>query len=144
VKKRDHYRCQVPWCRSAGNCDVHHVKPWALGGRHTLENMITLCEAHHLAHHEGTVLIRREDGRFVIERNESSPSAPKPPSAEQTRLAAETALALKGLGFKPNEIKESMEKTRTHVGTDEKDLQQWITIALGYCPKGPTKKKASA
>jgi hypothetical protein len=28
-----------------------------------------------------------------------------------------------------------MDKTRAHVGTAELTLQQWITIALGYCPK---------
>jgi hypothetical protein len=28
-----------------------------------------------------------------------------------------------------------MEKTRTHVGTSELTLEQWIKIALSYCPK---------
>jgi Holliday junction resolvasome RuvABC DNA-binding subunit len=87
--------------------------------------------------------IRREGERFVIERVGGRSAACQPP-AGMSKHAAETAMALKGLGFKPSEIKEAMEKTRTHVGTDEKDLQQWITIALRYCPKGPTKQQASA
>jgi hypothetical protein len=137
VKKRDRGRCQVPWCRSARNCDIHHVKPWALGGTHTLENLITLCEAHHLAHHEGTLSIRFVDGKFVIERVVAN-------SFTRETHVVETKQALKNLGFKPDEIDGAIEKTRTHVGTTEASLEQWIRIALSHCPKGRTPKRGSA
>jgi hypothetical protein len=134
VNRRDHGRCQVPWCRSARNCDIHHLDPWALGGQHTLENMITLCEAHHLAHHEGALSIRREGGRFVIVRVEQS-------SFTRETHAVETKQALKSLGFKSDEVREAVERTRTHVGTAELPLDQWIRIALSHCPKGQTAKR---
>jgi hypothetical protein len=137
VKKRDRGRCQVPWCRSARNCDIHHLEPWAMGGKHTLENLITLCEAHHLAHHEGALAIRLERGRFVIERVVQS-------SFVREAHVVETKLALKGLGFKPGEINDAVEKARTHVGTSEASLEEWIRIALSHCPKGRTPKRGSA
>jgi Holliday junction resolvasome RuvABC DNA-binding subunit len=49
--------------------------------------------------------------------------------------AVETARALKTLGFDKREVTSAMDRTRTHVGTSELTLQQWITIALSYCPK---------
>jgi hypothetical protein len=49
--------------------------------------------------------------------------------------AADTAAALRGLGFSRHEVAAAMDKTRAHVGAAELTLQQWITIALGYCPK---------
>ena len=55
VLARDRHRCQVPGCRST-NVDVHHLHPWALGGSHDEWNLITLCEAHHLAIHRGTLV----------------------------------------------------------------------------------------
>jgi hypothetical protein len=137
VNKRDRGRCQVPWCRSARNCDIHHLSPWAQGGTHTLENLATLCEAHHLAHHEGTLSIRREGGRFVIERVVQS-------SFTRETHAVETKQALKNLGFKPDEIREAIEKTRTHVGTTDASLEEWIRIALRHCPTGKTQKRGSA
>jgi hypothetical protein len=136
VKKRDHGRCQVPWCRSARNCDIHHLDPWAKGGLHTFENLITLCEAHHLAHHEGALSIRREGGRFVIERVVQS-------SFTREERAVETKQALKNLGFKPDEVREAVEKTRTHVGTTDASLEEWIRIALRQCPTGGTAKRGS-
>jgi Holliday junction resolvasome RuvABC DNA-binding subunit len=47
----------------------------------------------------------------------------------------ETSLALKTLGFDKHEVKAAMDTTRTHVGTTELTLDQWIKIALSYCPK---------
>jgi Holliday junction resolvasome RuvABC DNA-binding subunit len=54
--------------------------------------------------------------------------------------AVETAAALKSLGFDKHEVRDAVEKTRTHVGTSALTLEQWIKIALGYCPK-PTRSR---
>lgn len=32
--------------------EIHHIVPKALGGKNTLENLITLCGSHHRRHHE--------------------------------------------------------------------------------------------
>src|SRR5690606_12499117 len=57
VRARDHGKCRVPWCRSSHNVDQHHIVPISQGGTHTLENILSLCESHHLAHHAGALTI---------------------------------------------------------------------------------------
>lgn len=57
VMLRDHGRCRVPGCRAAANIEVHHIVPWERGGAHTMENLIALCDGHHVAHHRGDITI---------------------------------------------------------------------------------------
>ena len=35
--------CVVP----AHRCEIHHVRPWALGGATDIDNLATLCVRHH-------------------------------------------------------------------------------------------------
>jgi hypothetical protein len=128
VKHRDHGLCRVPWCRSSRNCDQHHMVPLAQGGDNRDENLITLCESHHLAHHAGALIIEGTAATAVFKRRAHHGFA----TAER---AVETAQALKALGFDRHEVSSAMEKTRTHVGTGELTLEQWIKVALRYCPK---------
>ncbi len=128
VLARDHGRCRVPWCRSSRNIEQHHLIPRSEGGEHTLENLITLCESHHIAHHQGALIIDGSAENATFTRRAHNAFA----LAER---AVETASALKSLGFDKHEVKVAMEKTRAHVGTAELTLEQWIRIALSYCPK---------
>ena len=57
VMLRDHGRCRVPGCRAAANIEVHHIVPWSIGGTHTMENLIAMCDGHHVAQHRGDILI---------------------------------------------------------------------------------------
>ena len=49
VLKRDGYQCRVFACNVSGskNLSVHHIVPRAEGGGDHVENLITLCHAHH-------------------------------------------------------------------------------------------------
>ena len=128
VMRRDHGRCRVPGCRVTRNIDQHHIVPRAEGGGHTEDNILNLCESHHLAHHAGALLIegnainptftRRAHNAFAI-----------------AELAVQTGRALEALGFRKPEVAAAMKQARAHVGTAELTLDQWIRIALGYCPK---------
>ena len=128
VKARDKGTCRVPWCRSSRNCDQHHIIPVSQGGQHTLENLITLCESHHIAHHEGGLLIRGPASKVTFERRGQNALA-------REAHAVDTAKALRAAGFGRHEVNEAIERTRTHVGTSALSLEQWIKIALGYCPR---------
>lgn len=64
VVHRDRERCRAPGCRCRLWLDVHHVKPRHLGGTHTVENLVTLCPAHHRMVHEGVLGIEAEDGEL--------------------------------------------------------------------------------
>ena len=57
ILARDHHRCRVPGCRATRCIEIHHIVPRELGGPHTPENLITLCDGHHAAHHRGEIRI---------------------------------------------------------------------------------------
>jgi hypothetical protein len=128
VIARDHGRCRVPWCRSSRNIDQHHLVPRSEGGEHTIDNLISLCESHHIAHHAGALVITGTASSPTFTRRAHNSFA----TAER---ALDTTRALKTLGFDKHEVKLAMDRTRTHVGTAELSLEQWIRIALSYCPK---------
>ena len=125
VLRRDHGRCRVPGCSSSRNLDLHHIEP--LVG-HVSSNLLTLCEAHHLAIHSGALKIEGDASAPTFARTHAS-------NYNNAALAAETGTALRTLGFAPHEVKHAMEQARTHVGTAALALQEWIKIALRYCPK---------
>ena len=46
--------CAHPHCTIGfDNCRIHHIIPWALGGRTDLDKLLPLCETHHHLVHEG-------------------------------------------------------------------------------------------
>jgi hypothetical protein len=51
--------CRFPGCDRRRFTDGHHIRHWADGGPTSLENLITLCRAHHRAIHEGGYRVRR-------------------------------------------------------------------------------------
>jgi hypothetical protein len=128
VHRRDHGKCRVPDCRTARNLDVHHIVPREKGGGHDIENLITLCESHHLAHHAGALIIEgRASSPTIVRRAHNAFTIAK--------HAIDAGRALKEMGFDKHEVKIAIEKTRAHVGTTEQSLEQWIKIALRYCPR---------
>jgi hypothetical protein len=125
VLHRDKSRCRVPGCRAHMNLDVHHIKHRAHGGTNDLWNLVTLCEAHHLCHHEGTLAIERmgDDLRF---RRESSNAFTR-----ATRIVA-TKEALREMELGRERIAEIMQRVISHVGANELSEQEWIAAALRY------------
>jgi len=59
--------CRFPGCdRPADWTDVHHLKHWADGGKHVMDNMILLCRRHHrMVHEEGWLLVITAEGNIV-------------------------------------------------------------------------------
>lgn len=49
VLKRDGLRCR--WCGTRSHLHLHHIIYRSGGGKHTAENLITLCQRHHDAVH---------------------------------------------------------------------------------------------
>ncbi|MCL3778283.1 MULTISPECIES: HNH endonuclease signature motif containing protein [unclassified Actinomyces] len=66
VRARD-VSCTHPGCQvSAGRCDIDHVRAWGEGGTTSLDNLTTLCEAHHrLKHTPGWALTRTSEGALT-------------------------------------------------------------------------------
>jgi hypothetical protein len=57
VLARDHHRCTVPGCEHRSFTQLHHLRPRALGGRHSPSNLVSLCSKHHQLLHDGLVAI---------------------------------------------------------------------------------------
>ncbi len=66
VMMRDQGKCRVPGCRAAANIEVHHIAPRENGGAHTMENLISLCDGHHVALHRGDLTIEGPADSAVI------------------------------------------------------------------------------
>jgi hypothetical protein len=63
---RDAGRCRFPGCNHRRFLDRHHVKHWSDDGETKLDNLLTLCTAHHQLVHEGgwSVDFDGKDARF--------------------------------------------------------------------------------
>ena len=76
VLKRDNFKCVI--CGQHSSLHIHHIMPFALGGKNTLENLVTLCANCHKAVHtgdiflivEGSVLraLMKEEDRWIPEK----------------------------------------------------------------------------
>lgn len=113
VLRRDHGRCVVPGCRHTTFVDVHHLRLKSEGGTHDLENLVTLCSAHHRAAHRGLLWIERSDGEGCVRHADGTPyGAPLTPTAIDERAKAFSAL--RRLGFGEAEVRRALEAT--HMG----------------------------
>jgi 5-methylcytosine-specific restriction endonuclease McrA len=83
VRERDKGRCQFPGCNSR-RTDIHHIIPWAKGGKTRLRDLISLCEAHHVIVHARGFLITAADVGFAFTRADGRPlpSAPALPGSD--------------------------------------------------------------
>jgi hypothetical protein len=129
VKHRDKGRCRVPGCRSSTNVDIHHLEPLCMGGTHTYENLITLCEAHHIALHEGAlhITIDGRTGEVTVRREARN-------AYTRSTRAVAAATALRAEGIAKGEVRAAIERTKTHVGTSDMTVAQWVEIARRYLP----------
>ena len=125
VLHRDQNRCRVPGCQCHANLDIHHITHREHGGTNEMSNLITLCEAHHRAHHDGTLVIEHVDGELRFRREGRN---------SFTRATREVATrhALRERGFDRERIAAIMKRTLAHVGVNDLSNEQWLAIALRY------------
>jgi hypothetical protein len=93
VRERDRYRCQAPGCQSR-RTDIHHIRPWAKGGKTRLRDLILLCEAHHMIVHAfGYLITLADDGRFIFTKFDGTtlPNCPGLPEAQGDITSQHTA-----------------------------------------------------
>jgi hypothetical protein len=128
VLHRDQERCRVPGCMSHTNLDVHHIWQLMYGGSNEMSNLLTLCEAHHLALHEGMLVIAWVGDDLTFRREGRN---------NFTRATREVATrdALRERKYDREQIREIMRRTITHVGVNDLSEAQWLAIALRYAEK---------
>lgn len=60
--------CRFPSCTNTRYTHGHHIRHWAHGGSTCLENLITLCSAHHRLVHEGDITMGSRNGQPIFLR----------------------------------------------------------------------------
>ena len=69
--------CTAPGCnRPHWMCEIHHIIPWADGGRTDLNNLTLLCNRHHHIHHANET---RRAGRACAVSGKGKPPPGRPP-----------------------------------------------------------------
>jgi hypothetical protein len=77
--------CDRPWAW----CEIHHLLPWAEGGRTDRANLMVLCTRHHHDVHEGGFrILKRAGGGFRTLRPDGSEIEASPPIWELRRSSA--------------------------------------------------------
>jgi hypothetical protein len=116
VLRRDGGKCVVPGCRHAVFVDIHHIDPKAEGGSHGLENLATLCAAHHRALHSGRLAVEGEMSAGLVFRHADGSRYGGAPRPREVEVRALVFQALRKLGFRETEARQGVVRALTHVG----------------------------
>ncbi|HEX5099046.1 MAG TPA: HNH endonuclease [Polyangiaceae bacterium] len=123
VSRRDGGKCRVPGCRHAVFTDAHHIELRSEDGKHELENLITLCAAHHRAVHAGTLLITGSASSPSFAHADGTPYGGAVGSAVAD-ARAKAFQALTAMGFREGEAKRALARIPTSVSPLEQVIRQ--------------------
>jgi hypothetical protein len=135
VLRRDHHRCQVPGCRHSTFVDVHHIRRRDEGGGHELDNLVTLCGAHHRAAHRGQLTVLGRVSSGLSFRHADGTEYGGAVIATVADIQAGAFRALRGLGFSERETRGALSQVATHVGADAQ-LEGVVRSALALLSAG--------
>ena len=129
VLRRDQERCQVPGCTHAMFLDLHRIVLRSEHGQHELENLITLCGAHHRAAHRGELLITGSATKPYFRHTDGSEygRTERPHSIEaQTQVFS----ALRHLGFRERDVHAVLGELRKHNDLRAASTERLLRAAL--------------
>jgi len=91
VRARDR-ACVFPTCQTpAERCDIDHLTAWSQGGTTSLDNLTTLCQAHHrLKHTPGWALTRDQSSGILSWHTPDKTVYQRHPNGTITRLPRKT------------------------------------------------------
>jgi hypothetical protein len=124
VLRRDGEKCRVPGCRHAAYKEPHHIVLRSEGGTNHRDNLVTLCVAHHLAVHEGRLLVAglaSSELRFSHADGTPYGGAVAPAVADARARAFQ---ALRGLRFREGDAKRALAKIPYSVCSLEELVRQ--------------------
>jgi 5-methylcytosine-specific restriction endonuclease McrA len=118
VLHRDQHRCQVPGCRHSVFVDVHHIRTREEGGGHELDNLVTLCGAHHRASHSGELTVQGSVSSGLSFRHADGTDYGGAVVTADASIQTAAFRALRGLGFGERETRGALSQVAAHAGTD--------------------------
>ncbi|HEX5101629.1 MAG TPA: hypothetical protein VFV94_19090 [Polyangiaceae bacterium] len=123
VLRRDGGKCRVPGCRHAIFTEPHHIGLRSEGGGHDPENLLTLCCAHHVAVHEGRLIMTGTASSARFAHADGTPyGGVVGPAAADVR--AKAFQALRGLGFREADAKRALARIPNTVSSIEQLVRQ--------------------
>ena len=129
VLSRDRHCCRVPGCTNTHYVDVHHIRPRSEGGRNTLENLITLCTAHHRATHRGELIIDGHASELRVRHADGTPYG-QPVAATSAGAHAKVFAALRHLRFHEREIHAVLAELSADAGLRDAPVEHLLREAL--------------
>ena len=96
---RDAGRCRFPGCTHRRFLDRHHVKHWSNDGETKIDNLLTLCTAHHQLVHEGGWSVELDGDEVRFFRPDGTQLVwPQPPRVDDAVAELEGAHAALAIG----------------------------------------------
>ena len=113
-----------------------HLQPRSEGGKNTLDNLITLCTAHHRASHRGELIIETTAAGLVFRHADGTPygDAVTPTSID---AHAKVFSALRNLGFREREARAVLTELRKDPDLRQAPTDQLLREALGRVRRMP-------
>ena len=130
VLRRDHHCCSVPGCRNAAFLDLHHVKPRSEGGRNDVDNLITLCGAHHRAAHRGQLGVTGGVARGIRFHHADGSAYGSVASPPLAAVREKAFAALRSLGFSEREVARALDDSALSEGGSVPTLDGILRQAL--------------
>jgi hypothetical protein len=130
VMRRDGGRCRVPGCRNATFVDVHHIDLRSEGGGHRVDNLLTVCGAHHRALHRGTLSVERDQAQAICFRHADGTSYGEVSEARELAVLTKVFGALRRLGFREVDIRRVLAELRGSPNWGGAGAEAWIRAAL--------------
>jgi 5-methylcytosine-specific restriction endonuclease McrA len=124
VLRRDGGKCRVPGCRHAIYTDVHHIALRSEDGKHGLDNLVTLCSAHHYASHNGKLSITgAASSHLHFAHADGTPyGGAVTPAVADARARAFQALT--GLGYREGQVRRALARVPKTVSSLEQLVRQ--------------------
>ena len=127
---RDQHRCQVPGCSNARWLDVHHIELRSEGGRHSLQNLVCMCGAHHHAAHRGAITIDRSESGALRVRHTDGTEYGRNVRPQLLELWAKVFSALRHLGFREGQVRAALEHLQREPALAQTSFDSLLRAAL--------------
>jgi hypothetical protein len=130
VLLRDQHRCQVPGCSNARWLDIHHIELRSKGGRHSLQNLLCVCGAHHRAAHRGEISIDRSESGALRVRHADGTEYGRNVQPQLLELRAKVFSALRQLGFREGQVRAALEQLQREPTLAQTSFDSLLRAAL--------------
>jgi hypothetical protein len=114
---------------------VHHIRTREEGGGHELDNLVTLCSAHHRASHRGELTVQGPVSSGLSFRHADGTNYGGAVIVADAGIQAAAFRALRALGFGERETRRARSQVAAHVGANA-ELEHVVRRALQLLSAG--------